>query len=82
MNHYLVQCLLEDADRALDMCSFFESEQTDAEGLEVGRFVALQRHSGGDLEAVLGKILTALCRHHRCSSPLSLEPESRLRPRF
>jgi hypothetical protein len=49
VNHHFVQCLLEGADRALDIVQLFESEQTDAEGLEVGRLVALQWHSGGDL---------------------------------
>jgi len=52
--------LLEGADRALDVVQLFESEQTDAEGLEISRLVALQRHSGGDLQAMVGKFLAAL----------------------
>jgi hypothetical protein len=35
----------------------FESKQPDAKGLKVGRLVALQRHSGGDLQVVVGKFL-------------------------
>ncbi len=58
--HHLVQCLLEGADCTLDVVQLFESEQTDAEGLEVGRLVALQRHSGGDLQAVAGNFLPFL----------------------
>ena len=49
VRHHLVQSLLQGTDRALDIVQLFESEQTDAEGLEVGRLVALQRHSGGNL---------------------------------
>ena len=60
VTHHLVQRLFECADRALDIVQLFESEQADAKGLEVGRLVALQRHAGGDLQALRGKFLAAL----------------------
>jgi hypothetical protein len=36
------------------MVLHFESKQPDAKDLKVGRLVALQRHSGGDLQVVVG----------------------------
>ncbi len=37
---------------AVHMVQLFQAEQADAEGLEVGRLVAHQRHAGGGLQAV------------------------------
>ena len=57
INNHLVQCPLQCVDRALNIVLIFESEQPDAKGLKVGRLVALQRHSGGGLQVVVGKFL-------------------------
>jgi hypothetical protein len=57
VNNHLVQCPLQFADRALNIVQLFESEQPKAKGMEVGRLVALQRHSGRDLQVVVDKFL-------------------------
>src|SRR3546814_17450217 len=40
---------------AIDIVSLVQAEQTDAEGLEALRFIALQRHTGCGLQAGLSK---------------------------
>ena len=39
------------AHAAVRVVQFFQAEEADAEGLEVGRLVAHQRHAGGALQA-------------------------------
>ena len=46
--------------RAVDVVQLVEPEQADAEGLEVGRLVALQRHAGGGLQALAEEGLAAV----------------------
>lgn len=39
---------------------FIQPEQADAEGLEVRRFVAVQRHASDDLQALSGEFVAVL----------------------
>ena len=48
---HLVQGRSQVTDAALHVVQFFQTEETDAEGHEVGRLVALQRHPGGGLQS-------------------------------
>jgi len=55
-----VQRSLERSDRAVDVFQLVEPEQAQSERLEAGWFVALQRHAGGNLQALRGKGLPVL----------------------
>jgi hypothetical protein len=57
VNNHLMQCPLQCADRALNIVQIFDSEQPKAKDMDVGRLVALQRHSGRDLQVVVDKFL-------------------------
>jgi hypothetical protein len=55
---------------AVDVVPLFQTEQADAEGHEVGRLVALQRHAGGGLQAFGQELLAVVqARGRWCSSP-------------
>lgn len=59
-SQHLVQRLLQSRHGAVDITQFVQPEQADAEGLEVCRLVALQRHASGDLQAERGELGAAL----------------------
>ena len=51
------QRLLEVRDGAIDVGELVQAEEADAEGSEIGRLVALQRHAGGGLQAAARNFL-------------------------
>lgn len=60
---HLIQHLRQGRDRALDIAQLIQPEQVHAEGLEVCRFVALQRYASGELQ-VLGYEFAAVLDPH------------------
>jgi hypothetical protein len=65
-----VECRFQVGHRAVDVLQLLEAEQADAEGLEVGRFVALQRHARGVCRPSAGRpcrcdaVVVGVADHH------------------